>query len=81
MGRTDEAIAIFQTLVESSGTTEALCYAAEYFAQHGRKEEARALVDRISARKRTMPAYQKRRERPWLRRAASLSRRMAMRTG
>jgi len=81
LGRTDEATAVFQTLVESSGTTEALCFAAEHFAQHGRKEDARALVDRISARKRTMPAYQKRRERPWLRRASALSRRLATRTG
>jgi len=81
LGRTDEATAVFQTLVESSGTTEALCFAAEHFAQHGRKEDARALVDRISARKRTMPAYQKRRERPWLRRASALSRRLVTRTG
>ena len=78
LGRTDEATAVFQTLVESSGTTEALCFAAEHFAQHGRKEEARALVDRISARKRTMPAYQKRRERPFLRRASALRRRLPL---
>jgi hypothetical protein len=81
VGRTEEAIGVFQTLVESSGTTEALCYAAEYFAQHGRKEDAKALLDRITARKRTMPAYQKRRERPWLRRASALNRRLLIRTG
>jgi len=79
LGRTDEANTVFETVTE--GTTEALCYAAEYFAQHGRKDDARALIDRINARKRTMPAYQKRRERPWLRRAASLNRRLLMRTG
>jgi hypothetical protein len=81
LGRTDEAIGVYQALVESSGTTEALCYAAEYFAQHGRKDEAKALLDRITARKRTMPAYQKRRERPWLRRASALNRRLLIRTG
>ena len=76
-GRDDEAAAVFDTLKE--GTTEALCYAAEYFAQHGRKDEARALIDRINARKRTMPAYQKRRERPFLRRASALRRRVSSR--
>jgi hypothetical protein len=76
VGRTDEAAKVFETLTE--GTTEALCYAAEFFAQHGRKDEARTLVERIAARKRTMPAYQKRRERPWLRRAASLKRRLPL---
>ena len=76
--RTDEAVAIYQALVGNSGTTEALCYAAEYFAQHGRKDEARELVERIQARKRTMPAYQKRRERPWLRRASALRRRLPL---
>ena len=74
-GRTEEAASVFESLTE--GTTEAVCYAAEFFAQHGRKEEARALVERIKARKHTMPAYQKRRERPWLRRASSLNRRLA----
>lgn len=74
VGRNDEAAAVFDSLTE--GTTEALCYAAEYFAQRGRKDDARTLVERIAARKRTMPAYQKRRERPWLRRASALKRRL-----
>ena len=77
-GRTDEAAKVFDSLTE--GTTEALCYAAEFFAQHGRKDDARALIDRIAVRKRTMPAYQKRRERPWLRRASALRRRLLLLT-
>jgi hypothetical protein len=77
--RTDESAKVFETLIE--GTTEALCYAAEFFAQHGRKDDARELVQRVAARKRTMPAYQKRRERPWLRRASALKRRMTLGTG
>jgi len=77
VGRTDEAAKVFETLTE--GTTEALCYAAEFFAQHGRKDDARELVQRVATRKRTMPAYQKRRERPWLRRAAALNRRVSSR--
>jgi hypothetical protein len=74
-GRTEEAAKVFESLTE--GTTEAVCYAAEFFARQGRRADARELVDRIAARKRTMPAYQKRRERPWLRRASAINRRLA----
>jgi hypothetical protein len=76
VGRNDEALQVFQALVDGTGTTEALVYAAEFFTQHGRKDEARVLVERVAARKRTMPAYQKRRERPWLRRASMLKRKL-----
>jgi hypothetical protein len=77
VGRADEALTVFDGLIGNSGTTETLCYAAEFFAQQGRKEQARELVERIAVRKRTMPAYQKRRERPWLRRASALRRRVS----
>jgi len=70
-GRDADAMAAFGNV---SNTTEALCFAAEYFAAHGRTAEAKELLDTVLARKRTMPAYQKRRERPWLRRAAALRR-------
>jgi hypothetical protein len=75
-GRTADAAPVFEGLVESSGTTEALCYAAEFFAQQNRPREARELIERITLRKRTMPPFQKRRERPWLRRASALRRRV-----
>ena len=75
-GRTAEAMTVFQRLIEISSSTEALCAAAEFFAEQGRSEEARQLVERVLARKATMPAYQKRRERVWLRRASALARRL-----
>jgi hypothetical protein len=77
-GRTDDAMRAFEKLTESAGTTEALCYAAEFFAEQGRPAQAKALVERIATRKLTMPAYQKRRERPWLRRSSSLSKRLPL---
>jgi hypothetical protein len=73
----DEAMTAFQTLIERSTATEALCEAADFFAEHGRAADAKTLVDKILARRITMPAYQKRRERPWLRRAASLSKKLS----
>jgi len=78
VGRTDDAMRTFEKLTESAGTTEALCYAAEFFAAQGRPAQAKELVERIAKRKLTMPAYQKRRERPWLRRSSSLSKRLPL---
>lgn len=75
-GRPDDASPVFESLVE--GTTEAVCHTAEFFAARGRKEEAKELVELIALRKRTMPAYQRRRERPWLRRASALRRRLPL---
>lgn len=75
-GRTDEASATFEKLIDTSTSTETLCAAAEFFAEQRRETDAKILVDRILARRATMPAYQKRRERAWLRRAASLARRL-----
>ena len=76
-GRTDEAAAAFQRLINSSTTTEALCAAAEFFAEQHRTAEAKELLDRVLARRATMPAYQRRRERTWLRRASALARRLS----
>ena len=72
IGRSDDAATAFRNLINTTTTTEALCHAAEFFAQQNQKEEAKSLLDRITARVPTMPAYQKRRERPWLRRAKAL---------
>lgn len=75
-GRADEASPIFDKLIETSTSTETLIVAAEFFADRGRAAEAADLVQRILARRATMPAFQKRRERPWLRRAAALGRKL-----
>jgi hypothetical protein len=71
--RRAEAAAIFEKLIETSTSTETLVEAAEFFAEEKRTREAKELADRVLARRVTMPAYQKRRERPWLKRAAALS--------
>jgi len=73
-GRKDEAMAAFDRLLNSSSSTEALLWAAEFFAEQKRTKEARELLERVLARRATMPSYQQRRERPWLRRAKALLR-------
>ena len=71
--RRPEAAAIFDKLISASTSTETLVEAAEFYADEKRTREAKELADRVLARRATMPAYQKRRERPWLKRAAALS--------
>jgi hypothetical protein len=76
MGRKAEALAAFDQLVERSHSAETLYEAAAFFAENGRQAEARELAQRIIAREMTMPHYQKRRDRVWLRKAKALGRRL-----
>jgi hypothetical protein len=68
-GRTADAEAAFDRLVSSTTSCEATISAAEFYAERGRTAEARELAEAMLARRATMPAYQKRRDRAFLRRA------------
>jgi hypothetical protein len=72
LGRNDEAAAAFDRVLGSSSSTEALLFAAEFFVQQKRNTQAKELLERVLARRDTMPDYQRRREREWLRRASAL---------
>jgi hypothetical protein len=74
-GRTAEAEAMFDQLVSATTSPESTISAAEFYAGHGRTREARELAETLLARRATMPAYQKRRDREFLRRAGKLMRR------
>jgi len=76
LGRTAEALAAFEQLVERSHSAETLYAAAAFFADNGREARASELVRNVIAREVTMPRYQKRRDRVWLRRAKALGRRL-----
>jgi hypothetical protein len=76
MGKKDEALAAFDQLVERSHSAETLYEAAAFFARNGRETAASEIVERIIAREMTMPRYQKRRDRVWLRKAKALGRRL-----
>jgi hypothetical protein len=75
-GRVDEATATFEKLVRSSTSAESACAAAEFYITRGRFEEAHDLIETLLARRPTMPSYQKRRDRLWLRKAKKLERRL-----
>jgi hypothetical protein len=74
-GRTAEATALFDRLVASSTAPESLTAAAEFYIEQGRAAEAKEIVESILARRATMPAYQRRRDAKWLRKARQLANR------
>lgn len=76
VGRRDEADAMFASVLETSTLSETEYNYAAFLAGTGRSDEARALVERILRKKATMPDYIRRRERPWFRKAAALSKRL-----
>ena len=57
-------------------SAESLVSAAEFLAANNEQPKARELVAAILARRPTMPAHQKRRDRVWLRKAAKLARKL-----
>jgi len=71
-GQTEKAEALFQKVMVIATSSELQYYYAEFLASLGRKAEANEWLTRILSKKRTMPAFQKRRDRPWFRRASSL---------
>lgn len=73
-GQVTQAAALFDRVLEITTSTEIQYYYAAFLSSQGRQSEAREWLTRINSKKRTMPAFQKRRDRPWFRRAAALAR-------
>jgi hypothetical protein len=74
LGRTNEAEAAFQVLLEQSTSSESLCVAAQFFFEQQQFGKAHEIATRLLARRATMPAFQRRRDRVWLRGAAAVVR-------
>jgi hypothetical protein len=68
----EKAEAAFQRVTQIATSSEIQFYYAEFLASTGRKAEAKEWAERILSKKRTMPSFQKRRERPWFRKASGL---------
>ena len=75
-GRTNEAAEAFDRLVQGTTAAESITWAAEFYVTQGRHRDALELVESVLARRPTMPGYQKRRDRPWLWKAARLRRKL-----
>ncbi len=77
VGNIAQADALFARVTQVSTSTEIQFYYASFLASQGRTAEAREWVDRILAKKRSIPGFQRRRERPWFRRTAALMRQLS----
>ena len=75
LGRIDEAAGRFAEATNVSTLSETQYNYACLLATAGRPAEAREWAQRILAKKLTMPAYLRRRERPWFRKASALLKR------
>lgn len=72
-GQNQAAAAMFEEVVKRSTYSETLVNYAEFLKSQGREAEAREWAQRVLSKKKTLPRYLKRRERPWFRRAAALA--------
>ena len=75
-GQLEKADALFRQAVQISTLSETYLNYASFLASQQRNLEAREWAQRILAKKPTMPAYLKRRERPWFRKATALLKRL-----
>jgi len=75
-GQPEKADALFKEVLLASTLSETYVNYAAFLAAQGRAAEAREVAQRVLARKPAMPAYQKRRERPWFRKAAQILKRL-----
>ena len=72
----ERADALFRQVTDISTASETYFNYAAFLAAQGRTAEARDWVQKILAKKPTMPRYLQRRERPWFRKANALLKRI-----
>jgi len=76
-GQLDRADALFAEVTQISTTPETLYNYANYLKAANRPEEAREWGQKLLAKKRTLPRYMQRRERPWFRKGKALLKELA----
>jgi hypothetical protein len=77
IGQTDRAMAVFEQVTENHSYARARVQLAELYLAAGRMEQARQQIDEVLADARHAPAFQRRRERRWVRRAGGLRSKIA----
>src|SRR3984957_13379872 len=76
-GRLDLATPLFAEVAQFSTTAETLYNYANFLKLENRRAEAREWTQKLLAKKRTLPGYMQRVERPWFRKAKSLQKELA----
>ena len=77
-GQAEKAEALFQRATKISTSSETYYNYALFLQAQGRVEEARQWAQKILDQRRTMPGYQRRRERVWFRKAYALRARLRL---
>jgi len=72
-----KAEAVFRQATDQSTVSETYLNFAELLESEGRKDEAREWAQKVLDKKPTIPGFQRRRERPWFRRAKKILKRLA----
>src|SRR5262249_54449597 len=76
-GQMDRAEHLFAEVTQISTTPETLYNYASFLKAANRREEAREWAQKLVAKKRTLPRYMQRRERPWFRKGKALLKELA----
>ncbi len=77
-GKAEKAEALFQQATQDFNQLRDLLQLRDFLQAQGRNEEARQWAQKILDKRPTMPAYQRRRERPWFRKAYALLARLRL---
>ena len=72
MGRAQDAAPLFAEVVQRSNTPETLYTYAAFLRSQNRSEEAREWARQLMQKKRTLPRYWQRIERPWFQKGQAL---------
>jgi hypothetical protein len=76
-GQLERAEQLYVDVAQFSTTTETLYNYAYFLKLAGRREEAREWAEKLLAKKRTLPRYMQRYERPWFRKGKTLLKELA----
>lgn len=76
-GYLDRAAQLFADVTQISTTPETLYNYASFLRMQGRRDEAREWAQKLLAKKRTLPRYMQRIERPWFRKGKDLLKELA----
>jgi hypothetical protein len=77
-GQLDRAEPLFVEATQISTTAETLYNYASFLKAANRREESRDWAQKLLAKKRTLPRYMLRRERPWFRKGKALLKELAV---
>ncbi len=76
-GQLERADQLFAEVTQISTTPETLFNYASFLKTANRQNEAREWLQKLESKKRTLPRYMQRRERPWFRRGKALLKELA----